>query len=484
MLLVDMMTILKVGIGMQNRLDRTKKEFREENCRISVNSMPREMLRMIFQKLEFKDLKNVMLVCRYWRSWGGDPILWRNFKMLCIRNPAYFVQILSIPRLSRIENITLDGLYKSWAKYNDSHFDFLRHTCVKVLEINGIADVSDVSPDILAKVVNKCEIVDLGCCLTQDQYYEIFEEMSKETNLKKFWMPDNVRNVPADILGAAVNNIEDVTLTDLTPYQILSIFMIMSKTSKTLHLNIHTAYLTHLPNSIFCSAVSKLKSLTASLDQYKMSSLMNNLSKGANLTYLHLGQSDLTQVQAGVLARGLVRVETVEMMWTGLDPKQIIELCLELVKDHSVMKHLHLNHDLTGVPVDILARAINQLETAGILMCPVTEEQTIRIFTEMSNKTNIKRINYNDLRAPLIMPGLGKVGQDTLAKAINKLEDVLIHIGEADNEISPDQVLAILQRSSVETNLKRVGIFNGGYILPDNAVVEQASRKISNFLMK
>ena len=206
------------------------------------------------------------------------------------------------------------------------------------------------------------------------------------------------------------------------------------------------------------------------------------LSRGSNLTYLHLGQSDLTQVQAGVLARGLVRVETVDMMWTGVDTKQIIELCREMAKDHSVVKHLHLNHDLTDVPADILAKAINQLETAGILTCGVTEEQTNAIFTEMSKKTNIKRINQNNIRAPLTMPGLRKVSPDTLAKAVNKLEDVLIHVGEADNEVSQDQLLAILEQSCVKTNLRRMRIFSSGCILPGN-VVEEASKKIGSFCM-
>eukprot|EP00092_Neocalanus_flemingeri_P088871 GFUD01112346.1.p1 GENE.GFUD01112346.1~~GFUD01112346.1.p1 ORF type:complete len:486 (-),score=99.75 GFUD01112346.1:15-1472(-) len=483
MLLVDMMTILKVGIGMHNRLDRTKKELREENCRFSVNSMPREMLRMIFQKLEFKDLKNVMLVCRYWRSLGGDPILWRNFKMLCIRNPAYFVQILSIPRLSRIENITLDGLYKSWAKYNDSQFDFLRDTCVKVLEINGIADVSDVSPDILAKVINQCEKAGLGCTLSKVQYREIFAKMSEETNLKKVCLSEDVRDVPADVLGKALTNVEDLTLADLTTSQILSVFTMMSKTSKTLHLNLDTANLTTLPTSLLCSAVSNLKSLTiseATLDQAKISGLMLSLSQGTNLSYLHLGESDLRSVPAGLLARGLVRVETVEMMSTLVDTRQIIELCKERVDNHSVIKNLHLRHDLTDVPADILARAINKLETADILTCDVTEEQTLKIFTEMSQKTNMKSMNYNtlcELRLGVTMPGLKKVSCDTLAKAFNKLNDVLLFVGEEDDKISQDQLQAILDQSAVETNLKRVEIvtwsvnFAGQLILSENVII-------------
>ena len=485
MLNIGMVTFFKAANGIDDS-DKNEVEFNEEPCRININSLPKEMLMMIFEKLEFKTLKNVVLVCRYWRSLGEDPVLWRKFEMIFVENPDYFVEILSIPRLSKIEHITLDGLYEFRAKYGDFHLDFLKDTNIKVLEIDDIADMRDVSPDILAKVVNKCEVAELGYSLTEDQYSEIFEEMSNETNLKKFWvpsLPESIRNVPANILAAALNNVEDVTLSNLTHSQIRSIFTMMSETSKTVHLNLFTAYLTHLPTSVFSSAVSKLKSLTATLDHEKMSSLMKGIIKGNSLTYLHLGQSDLTQVPARLLAGGLVRVETVEMMWTGINTKQIIELCREMVKDHSVIKHLHLNHDLTDVPVDILAVAINQLETAGILTCDVTEEQTNMIFVEMSRRTNIKRINYNDLRGPLTMPGLRKLSHDTLAKAVNKLQDVLIYVGEADNEISQEQLLAILEKSIVETNLRKVGILSGGVTLPQN-VVEEARRKISKFFLK
>ena len=307
--------------------------------------------------------------------------------------------------------------------------------------------------------------------------------MSKKTTLKKFWVPDAARYVPADTLAMALNNIEDVTLTNLTPSQMISIFMLMSKKSKILHLNFHTAYLTHLPSSVLCSAVSGLESLTATLDQDKLTSLMISLSQGTNLTYLNLGQSDLSQVNAGVLARGLVRVKTVDIIRTGVDTNQLVQLFREMVNDQSVVKHLQLNHDLSDVPVDLLAKAINKLETAGILTCDVTVEQTKEIFKQMEQDTNIKKINYNDLRAPLIMCGLGKVSQDTLAKAINKLDDVLIHVGEADNEISPDQLLAILQQSSVQTSLRRVVINTGGFVVPTHAI-QAAKRKISYFLLK
>ena len=65
------------------------------------------------------------------------------------------------------------------------------------------------------------------------------------------------------------------------------------------------------------------------------------------------------------------------------------------------------------------------------------------------------------------MPGIRKVSNDILARAVNKLDDVLIHVGEADNDVSGEQLLAILKQSSLTTNLRKVGIYSGGLTIPD-----------------
>ena len=135
---IDVMTIVKSVTGT---LKSDSKLYQEPGGR-NINSLPREMLFMIFQKLEFKHLKNVMLVSRHWRTLGGDPVLWKKFKLFVIKDPAYFVQILSMPRLTKLKHVTLDGLYEFRAKYSDWHFDFLRNSGLKILELDDLADLT------------------------------------------------------------------------------------------------------------------------------------------------------------------------------------------------------------------------------------------------------------------------------------------------------------------------------------------------------
>ena len=454
---------------------------------MNINILPSELLLMIFKKLLITDLKSVMLVCKYWRSMGGDPILWKKFPVL-IENPHQFTQVLSIPRLSCLEHITIDGLYEFNARYENFHVDFLlERGGVKILEIGETADLRNVFPEKLAKLVNKCEIVELGYNLTKRQMREIFSEMSSSvTNLKKLWLPDDVHHVPADMLAEGLVKIPHITLSNITQKQVMAFFTAMTKDyARTIFLNTHTADLAHLPSSVISEAAAKLQGLRASLSAGQVSSIMKMLSSTitTTMTSLHLGQSDLTMVDPGVLARGLVRVEEVEMMWTRLDTCHIVELVKEMSKDYCVLKHLQLNHDLTEVPADILAIAINKLETAGILACNITQEQTDKIFIKMSTETNLKKINHNNLSSPLTMSGIARVDKDTLAKGVNKLVEVLLHVGDYEDEISGDQLLAIIEESCVTTNLRQVTIHSGGTPIP-GYMVELATKNISKFYVK
>jgi len=463
------------------------KQTLSESC-LTINSLPSEMLRKIFQKLEFEDLMNVMLVSRYWRTLGGDPFLWRKYPYLSINNPADLVEKLSIPRLAKLEEVCL----MEGGKYKDCHINFLSGTEVRTIWLGG-ADMTDVSPDIIATFLNQCEsiffeedVFDIH--LTDDQNFRIIELMSKKTSLKNCFVQCDVDNVSPDTLAMAVSKIENVTLSP-TPEQMIALFTMMSKTSKVLHLQLTVDRinilspidLSPLPNSVFCLAITRLISLTVTLDKDKLTSLMLSITREeTNITSLDLCDSDLSQVKAGVLARGLARLETVKLDNTRMDTKQVLELCREMVKDYSVIKTIYLKHDLTEIPADLLVKAFNKLETMGIVGCEITEEQTKEIFKQMSLNTKIRRIS--GLTEPLTMCGLRRVSECTLAKAVNKLNWAKIVIGEADNQISLEQLLAILQHASVQTSLVvlKIALSAGSCDIPTD-LVQAAKRNIKFF---
>ena len=72
--------------------DNSELEFDQQNNSIHINMLPKEMLILIVKKLSFKNIKNVLLVCRYWRTLGADPVLWKKFQFLFIKDPAFLLK--------------------------------------------------------------------------------------------------------------------------------------------------------------------------------------------------------------------------------------------------------------------------------------------------------------------------------------------------------------------------------------------------------
>ena len=68
-----------------------------------------ELLTTIFSYLPYKDLKNAVLVCRWWRKVGDTPSLWSKIKLKFGNwslpdDPS--LQVLSLKRLQSLEYVT------------------------------------------------------------------------------------------------------------------------------------------------------------------------------------------------------------------------------------------------------------------------------------------------------------------------------------------------------------------------------------------
>merc|ERR1712106_1018872 len=72
--------------------------------------LPYELWFKIFQNLPYKDLYNVALVCKEWKTLGLDRILWKKFVMVKKENNlATLERSVSIPRLGKIQKIEVFG---------------------------------------------------------------------------------------------------------------------------------------------------------------------------------------------------------------------------------------------------------------------------------------------------------------------------------------------------------------------------------------
>jgi len=68
-------------------------------------NLPPELMNNIFRFLPYSDLKNAILVCRFWRELGERASLWSNFKLDFTDGNDTNRQLLQVLRLSRLQSL-------------------------------------------------------------------------------------------------------------------------------------------------------------------------------------------------------------------------------------------------------------------------------------------------------------------------------------------------------------------------------------------
>ena len=77
-----------------------------------INSLPREILLLIFRYLNAKELKTAILVCRTWRDAGEDPVIWKHYKLVVSNvevETGYLETILTFSRFTSLQHLEVNG---------------------------------------------------------------------------------------------------------------------------------------------------------------------------------------------------------------------------------------------------------------------------------------------------------------------------------------------------------------------------------------
>ena len=102
--------------------------------------LPAEMLERVFHLLPPRDLKAVVLVCRWWREVGEVPALW---VWVCLRvwreNIGYMPEVLDSRRLQAVRRVEV------WEVSEELLQAVVRHPGLKVMVV--WSNLSSVDPD-------------------------------------------------------------------------------------------------------------------------------------------------------------------------------------------------------------------------------------------------------------------------------------------------------------------------------------------------
>jgi len=98
---------IKMRAAIQKEEVRLIKALEHETM-VSINTLPEEMLERVFHLLPPRDLKAVVLVCRWWREVGEAPALW---VWVCLRveswNIGYMPEVLNSSRLQAVRRVVV-----------------------------------------------------------------------------------------------------------------------------------------------------------------------------------------------------------------------------------------------------------------------------------------------------------------------------------------------------------------------------------------
>jgi len=221
--------------------------------------LPVEMLERVFHLLPPRDLKAVVLVCRWWREVGEAPALW---VWVCLRvrrwNIGYMPEVLDSRRLQAVRTLEVREVSEELLQA------VVRHPGLKVMVV-VMAYFSSVDPELLAQAVTQLEEVMLWYSyLTPQQVTAICTAMTGNSQLKTLHLSDiNLSTVDAGILAQVVTQLEEVGLwaTDLTPQQVEAIFAALDTSCQLKILRIGGSNLSSVDPDVLARVANKLETV-------------------------------------------------------------------------------------------------------------------------------------------------------------------------------------------------------------------------------
>jgi len=433
---------------------------------------------MVFKKLKLSDLKSSMLVSKKWKDIIEDPNIWKKF----VSKPVYPEQVgrlLNIPRLCLMKKLelrtggdkdmlTLQGVTEEefQPKYivhlvrrvEDEHVLEIQKSEISELDISN-CDFIKVDPDRLGDFLNNLETLKLhSTVFTPEQLVDIFEKMSKFTNLEKIDINlksfDVTKKMEEEVLAKGLNKIRTVNILDMNKqflgYQIIQFFQKMSEGTEIKYLDLTNAEFPFVPEDVLAKALNnletlKMTSVTLSRDQAKEFYIkMKDEKVPTKLKHLEIDtkMTNINSVDGYIISKALVKVSKVTLRFTYLNFEQLELIFRQITKKYSKLTELNIwTNDLSGVPADILAGAVNTLTVANLKQTKLTKEQASAIFTTLMNgssKLDHLDIGENDL---------SEVDPSLLAKAVNRLKFVRIGLCS----LTKEQTQAVFDQILVES---------------------------------
>ena len=391
---------------------------------IIMDKLPVEMLLGIFELVSYKDLKNVVLVCRRWREIGETPRFWSSFPAkVKTRNMSVMSEMLSSRRMKQLKKLTIESTLSEEVSHTIMNHPVLREfklseeeepqTIISVLNVicsreykGTVLDMSennmlDIDPELLAKVVTKLQKLEINCTeLTLQQAAAIFTAVSEESTMIELDISDNdLSGVDPELLAKAVNNLTTLYIenTNLTLQQTEAILTAVSEGSKMIKLNIVENNMSGVDPGLLAKAVANLETLDigrTELTQQQATAILSGISKGTKLTKLNISLNNLSGVDSELLAKAVANLETLDIGSTELTEPVISTTILSGVSKGSEVIQLNMSwNNLYEGDRGLLVKALNNLESLDVIVTELITQQAAAILYSVSDGSKLTKLN-------------------------------------------------------------------------------------------
>ena len=390
---------------------------------IIMDKLPVEMLLGIFELVSYKDLKNVVLVCRRWREIGETPRFWSSFPAkVKTRNMSVMSEMLSSRRMKQLKKLTIESTLSEEVSHTIMNHPVLREfklseeeepqTIISVLNVicsrgykGTVLDMSendmfDIDPELLAKVVTKLQKLEINCTeLTLQQAAAIFTAVSEESTMIELDISDNdLSGVDPELLAKAVNNLTTLYIenTNLTLQQTEAILTAVSEGSKMIKLNIVENNMSGVDPGLLAKAVANLETLdigSTELTQQQATAILSGVSKGTKLTKLNISWNNLSGVDSELLAKAVANLETLDIGSTERTECKATKI-LSGVSKGSEVTQLNMSwNNLYEGDRGLLVKALNNLESLDVIVTELITQQAAAILYSVSDGSKLTKLN-------------------------------------------------------------------------------------------
>ena len=390
---------------------------------IIMDKLPVEMLLGIFELVSYKDLKNVVLVCRRWREIGETPRFWSSFPAkVKTRNMSVMSEMLSSRRMKQLKKLTIESTLSEEVSHTIMNHPVLREfklseeeepqTIISVLNVicsrgykGTVLDMSendmfDIDPELLAKVVTKLQKLEINCTeLTLQQAAAIFTAVSEESTMIELDISDNdLSGVDPELLAKAVNNLTTLYIenTNLTLQQTEAILTAVSEGSKMIKLNIVENNMSGVDPGLLAKAVANLETLdigSTELTQQQATAILSGVSKGTKLTKLNISLNNLSGVDSELLAKAVANLETLDIGSTERTECGATKI-LSGVSKGSEVTQLNISYNnLYEGDRGVLVKALNNLESLDVIVTELITQQAAAILYSVSDGSKLTKLN-------------------------------------------------------------------------------------------